>query len=37
VTDADFDGVDLFYVALTFANFTKARNASVPNWKKNVR
>ena len=37
VTDTDFSDVDLFYVALTFSNFSQAKNARVPDWKKNVR
>jgi uncharacterized protein YjbI with pentapeptide repeats len=37
VTDTNFDHADLFYTTCTFTNFSKAKNAQVPVWKKNVR
>jgi uncharacterized protein YjbI with pentapeptide repeats len=37
VTDANFDRVALVTVNITFANFSKAKNALVPAFKQNVR
>jgi uncharacterized protein YjbI with pentapeptide repeats len=37
VTDADFRGVELASVTMEFANFSKAKNAVIPTYKKNVR
>jgi uncharacterized protein YjbI with pentapeptide repeats len=37
VSGADFDGVELASVTMEFANFSKARNAKVPTYKKNLR
>ncbi len=37
VTDADFKDVALVTVNVTFANFSKAKNAQVPAFKQNVR
>ncbi len=37
VTDADFSAVELASVTMEFANFSKARNASIPPYKKNLR
>jgi len=37
VTGADFRGVELASVTMEFANFSKALNASIPSYKKNLR
>ena len=37
VADADFTDVELASVTMDFANFSKARNAVIPPYKKNLR
>jgi uncharacterized protein YjbI with pentapeptide repeats len=37
VTDADFTRVELASVTMEFANFSKAHNAAIPSYKKNLR
>jgi uncharacterized protein YjbI with pentapeptide repeats len=37
VTNTNFAGVELASVTMEFANFSKARNAVVPPYKKNLR
>ena len=37
VSNANFQGVELASVTMEFANFSKARNAVVPAYKKNLR
>ena len=37
VTDADFQGVELASVTMEFANFSKAKHAVIPSYKRNLR
>jgi uncharacterized protein YjbI with pentapeptide repeats len=37
VTNANFDGVELATVSISFANFSQARNASIPSYKAHWR
>jgi uncharacterized protein YjbI with pentapeptide repeats len=37
VTDADFKDVSLVTVNVTFANFSRAKNAELPAFKQNIR
>lgn len=37
VAGADFTGVELAAVVMEFANFSKAKNADIPSYKKNLR
>lgn len=37
VAGADFTGVELGAVIMDFANFSKAKNADIPDYKRNIR
>ena len=37
VTNADFEGVELATVTMAFSNFSKALNAKIPDYKKDLR
>jgi uncharacterized protein YjbI with pentapeptide repeats len=37
VEGADFTGVNLGTVTMDYANFSKSKNADIPNFKRNLR